>query len=398
MKYLIDEALLVESAVEEEVNESSGKKEKNYYIQGVFSTPGQKNRNGRIYPMNIWEREVQKYQNYIANNAVETLGEWEHPSRSSVDPLQAVMKMVEVKMDNGLVMGKAKILNNNSEKTNQLKALIDEGMKIGVSSRGVGSVKGDVVENFNLITWDAVASPSDYNSNLTGICESMQDKNFLITESGEIKEVQIEPIIENEIANTLDEAINNKNWTNLKEFMRKQPGFNSWEFEGDYETLIVGYKTPKQASQAFSNSNKSSNEITSYGDDFWIQGKNIYVVLSDEAKKALDVNESVSEKKELSESEKAELRDTIINKFKDLFSSSLNEGIKVNSKMSAIQVLQMAMSKISDEKTKDMINSAINFLAKEFNVNIEKVNEAKMMKSKFKKGQVVKFYDPQGKN
>ena len=178
MKYLIDEALLVESAIEEEVNGSSGKKEKNYYIQGVFSTPGQKNRNGRIYPLNIWEREVAKYQQCIANNTVETLGEWEHPSRSSVDPLQAVMKMVEVKMDNGLVIGKAKILNNNSEKTNQLKALIDEGMKIGVSSRGVGSVKGDIVENFNLITWDAVASPSDYNSNLNGICESMQDKNF----------------------------------------------------------------------------------------------------------------------------------------------------------------------------------------------------------------------------
>lgn len=214
MKYLIDEALLVESAIEEEVNESSGKKEKNYYIQGVFSTPGQKNRNGRIYPMNIWEREVAKYQQCIANNAVETLGEWEHPSRSSVDPLQAVMKMVEVKMDNGLVIGKAKILNNNSEKTNQLKALIDEGMKIGVSSRGVGSVRGDIVENFNLITWDAVASPSDYNSNLSGICESMQDKNFLITESGEIKEVLVEqteikeptePIVESKKELTLEE-------------------------------------------------------------------------------------------------------------------------------------------------------------------------------------------------
>lgn len=206
MKYLIDEALLVESAIEEEVNESSGKKEKNYYIQGVFSTPGQKNRNGRIYPMNIWEREVAKYQQCIANNTVETLGEWEHPSRSSVDPLQAVMKMVEVKMDNGLVIGKAKILNNNSEKTNQLKALIDEGMKIGVSSRGVGSVRGDIVENFNLITWDAVASPSDYNSNLSGICESMQDKNFLITESGEIKEVTTqEPIQEAKLELTLEE-------------------------------------------------------------------------------------------------------------------------------------------------------------------------------------------------
>ena len=196
MKYLVDEALLVESAIEEEVNESSGKKEKNYYIQGVFSTPGQKNRNGRIYPMNIWEREVQKYQQIIKENSINTLGEYEHPNRTKVDPLEAVMKIIELKMDNGLVCGKAKILNNNSPKTNQLKALIDEGFKIGVSSRGVGSVKGDIVENFSLLTYDIVSEPSDYNANLSGIMESMQDKNFLITESGEIKEVPVTQEIE----------------------------------------------------------------------------------------------------------------------------------------------------------------------------------------------------------
>ena len=282
MKYLIDEALLVESAIEEEVNESSGKKEKNYYIQGVFSTPGQKNRNGRIYPLNIWEREVAKYQQCIANNSVETLGEWEHPSRSSVDPLQAVMKMVEVKMDNGLVIGKAKILNNNSEKTNQLKALIDEGMKIGVSSRGVGSVKGDIVENFNLITWDAVASPSDYNSNLNGICESMQDKNFLITESGEIKEVSVE-----------QESI-------------------------------------------------------------------------------------VESKKELTLEEKKIAAEKLMSKFSEILGKSkdsfINEGIKVNSPIACIQVIQMASSKITDEKAKVLLQSAIDYLAKEFKINL---NETK---------------------
>lgn len=175
MKYLIDEALIVESVVTEEINEATGKKEKNYYIEGVFSTPGQKNRNGRIYPLSLWEKEVTKYQEEIKNNTMNTLGEWEHPPRTQVDPLQAVIKIVEVKIDNGLVMGKAKILNNNSEKTNQLKALIDEGMKIGVSSRGVGSVKGDIVENFSLTTWDCVSQPSDYNCNLVGLRESLEN-------------------------------------------------------------------------------------------------------------------------------------------------------------------------------------------------------------------------------
>ena len=373
MKYLIDEALIVESAIEEELNEASGKKEKNYYIQGVFSTPGQKNRNGRIYPMNIWEREVQKYQQVIAENSVNCLGEWEHPPRSSVDPLEAVMRMVEVKMDNGLVIGKAKILNNNSPKTNQLKALIDEGFKIGVSSRGVGSVKGDIVENFNLICWDCVASPSDYNCNLSGLTESLQDKNFLITESGEIKEVLV-----TQEQNILDEAINSKNWTNLKDFMKKQPGFNSWEFEGDYETLIVGYKTPKQAAQAFNNSNKSSNEITSYGDDFWVQGKKIYVVLSDDAKKALDVNESIQDKKELTLEEKKIAAEKLMSKFSEILGKSkdsfINEGIKVNSPIACIQVIQMASSKITDEKAKVLLQSAIDYLAKEFKINL---NETK---------------------
>lgn len=205
MKYIIDEALIVESAIEEEVNESSGKKEKNYYIQGIFSTPGQQNRNGRIYPMQIWEREVAKYQEHIKNNTMNTLGEWEHPSRVSVDPLEAVMKIVELKMDNGVVVGKAKILNNGSHKTNQLKALIDEGYKIGVSSRGTGSIKGNIVENFSLTTYDAVSSPSDYNANLTGLCESLE--NSVKVESGDIKEIEIKPEVQETKQEEIVEAI-----------------------------------------------------------------------------------------------------------------------------------------------------------------------------------------------
>lgn len=373
MKYIIDEALIVESAIEEEVNESSGKKEKNYYIQGIFSTPGQQNRNGRIYPMQIWEREVAKYQEHIKNNTMNTLGEWEHPSRVSVDPLEAVMKIVELKMDNGVVVGKAKILNNGSHKTNQLKALIDEGYKIGVSSRGTGSIKGNVVENFSLTTYDAVSSPSDYNANLTGLCESLE--NSVKVESGDIKEIEIKAEIQEIQEDNLDEAINSKNWMNLKEFMRKQSGFNSWEFEGDYETLIVSYKTPKQAAQAFTNSNKSSNEIMSYGDDFWVQGKKIYIVLSDEAKKALDVNESIlsEESKELTLEEKKIAAEKVLGKFQDIFGCyNVNEGFKVNSKLASISTLQMLEQKLTDEKQKNMINAVIDFLSKEFNLKQEK--------------------------
>ena len=355
MKYLIDEALIVESAIEEELNEASGKKEKNYYIQGIFSTPGQKNRNGRIYPMNIWEREVQKYQQVIAENSVNCLGEWEHPSRSSVDPLEAVMRMVEVKMDNGLVIGKAKILNNNSPKTNQLKALIDEGFKIGVSSRGVGSVKGDIVENFNLICWDCVASPSDYNCNLSGLTESMQDKNFLITESGEIKEVQETQVEISEKEENLEEA--NKKILDAKYQLEINQIFN----DDNIETML------KIASKI---ENKTdSHMLTKYLNLL----KSVDIKPTEKVRLILEELENldIPEKVELSEAQKAELRDNIINKFKEIFNSSLNEGIKVNSKMAAIQVIQMAMNKISDEKVKDMLDSAINFLAKEFNIELK---------------------------
>lgn len=176
LKYMVEEAYTLDSIVEENINESTGKSEKNYYITGIFSTPNQKNRNGRTYPLHLWEREVSKYKEEIKKKSKSAFGEFEHPERVSVEPMKAVIRMVEVDIKNGLVIGKAKILNNNSEKTNQLKALIDEGLKIGVSSRGVGKVgQGGLVEDFKLTTWDVVGEPSDYNSHLDGIMESLTE-------------------------------------------------------------------------------------------------------------------------------------------------------------------------------------------------------------------------------
>lgn len=193
MKLMIDEAKELKTEIQEEINESTGSSQKNYYISGIFSTPDTKNRNGRIYPKSLWEREVSKYQKEIQNVTRNSLGESEHPNRITVDPFKAVMRIVEIKMDDrGNVVGKAKILNDNSPETNKLKALIDEGMKIGVSSRGVGKVgKNGIIEEFNLTTWDIVSDPSDYNSDLHGLTESLEEKNYEINEDGKIQEVQI---------------------------------------------------------------------------------------------------------------------------------------------------------------------------------------------------------------
>ena len=255
--------------------------------------------------MNIWEREVQKYQQIIKENSINTLGEYEHPNRTKVDPLEAVMKIIELKMDNGLVCGKAKILNNNSPKTNQLKALIDEGFKIGVSSRGVGSVKGDIVENFSLLTYDIVSEPSDYNANLSGIMESMQDKNFLITESGEIKEV---PVTQ-EIAKELKE---------LKDL-------------------------------------SEINEVQDLKEDSDNQEIQIDIV---ETKKELsDFEKKIAQEK---------LLEKFNNIFNDLKTkkvlNSLEESFKVKDKNSALITLNMIKNNIKDEKTKQLVDGVIEFL------------------------------------
>lgn len=172
--------------------------EKKYKIKGIFSSPGKLNKNGRIYPMNIWESEVAKYQDVLQNGHPNALMELEHPPRSNVDMMEAVAKMEKLWIENGYVMGEAVLLDN--PKATQLKTLIDNGIKMSVSSRGLGSIKGGLVESFKLITFDIIANlgQSDYNAEMYGIREGvLQDKEFILTESGEIREVKIEKIDDN---------------------------------------------------------------------------------------------------------------------------------------------------------------------------------------------------------
>jgi len=162
-----------------ELNESTGSK--TYVVKGTFSTPGKKNRNGRIYGQKLWEDNVASYQNELHTNSVNTLMEAEHPARTSVDMWKAVGKIRKLEMREGLVYGEAVILNNNTPESNQLKALVDAGVPIGVSTRGVGRLgKNNIVEEFKLITVDFVSTPSDYNAQLKGFSESLilEDKEF----------------------------------------------------------------------------------------------------------------------------------------------------------------------------------------------------------------------------
>ncbi len=167
MQLILEETFNVTNEVI--LNEATG--EKTYVIKGTFSTPDKKNRNGRVYATKLWEDNVASYQSEIANGTNNTLMEKEHPPRTAVDPWSAVAQIRMLEMRDGLVYGEAEVLNITE--TEGIRALIDRGVKIGVSSRGVGKMKGDIVEEFNLITYDIVATPSDYNANLQGFNESM---------------------------------------------------------------------------------------------------------------------------------------------------------------------------------------------------------------------------------
>ena len=139
--------------------DNNGKK--NHYIQGVFLQGEIKNRNGRVYPIDILEREVRNYQKFIAENRA--LGELDHPDSSVVELKNASHIVREAYMQGDICYGSVEILDTPSGKI--LKSLVDSGVTLGISSRGVGSTRkeGDyqvVQDDFQLICWDFVTEPS----------------------------------------------------------------------------------------------------------------------------------------------------------------------------------------------------------------------------------------------
>lgn len=130
-------------------------------MKGILQKSDTLNQNGRIYPKTILEREVRNYQKFIIENRA--LGECDHPD-SSVVNLKNVSHIVrEARMQDNVVYGTIELLDTPSGKI--LQSLVESGVKLGISSRGVGSTKteGDyqvVQDDFQLICWDMVSEPS----------------------------------------------------------------------------------------------------------------------------------------------------------------------------------------------------------------------------------------------
>ena len=169
MKLIREEIESVEFLVENK----NGKKA--MYIEGVFLQGNIKNRNGRMYPMETLRREVGRYnENHVT--AGRALGELGHPEGPTVNLDRVSHKIVSLKESGSNFVGKAKILNTPMGKI--ASSLIDEGVKLGVSSRGIGSLKPTregvnvVGDDFMLATAaDIVADPSAPDAFVEGIME-----------------------------------------------------------------------------------------------------------------------------------------------------------------------------------------------------------------------------------
>jgi len=175
----------------EYITEDTEDGKKNYRIKGVFMQAEVKNRNNRMYPMNVLESEVKRYNREYVNQK-RAFGELGHPDGPTVN-LERVSHMItKLYPDGKNFIGEAKIMDTPYGKI--VKNLIDEGAKLGVSSRGMGSLepKRDmqvVKDDFYLATAaDIVADPSAPNAFVEGIMEGKE----WVWDNGIIKEMDIE--------------------------------------------------------------------------------------------------------------------------------------------------------------------------------------------------------------
>lgn len=165
------------------LNESNGAKygiPGGFVVQGILQRSGAKNQNGRVYPKNILMRECQRYQReYIDQNRA--LGELDHPESSVVNLNNVSHNVLKIWWEGDDLKGVVQVLDTPSGKI--LKSLFKEGITLGISSRGLGSVKElrnegvvEVQDDFELICWDFVSNPSTHGA-FMGMMKESVEKN-----------------------------------------------------------------------------------------------------------------------------------------------------------------------------------------------------------------------------
>jgi hypothetical protein len=137
----------------------------NPIVQGILTTAEVKNGNGRYYPKELWEREISKYMESVRENRA--LGELDHPDSSIINLKNVSHNIRKIWWQGDHVLGQIEILPTPSG--NILKALIENNISVGVSTRGMGSLKEngetmEVQDDFELLCWDFVSQPSNPGS------------------------------------------------------------------------------------------------------------------------------------------------------------------------------------------------------------------------------------------
>lgn len=174
------------------VTEASEDGKKNLYIEGPFLQSEIKNRNGRVYPRSVMEREVNRYNEQFVSKG-RALGELGHPDGPSIN-LDRVSHIIEsLKQDGTNWIGRARI--TDTPMGNIARGLIESGAQLGVSSRGMGSLKlnregiNEVQDDFHLATAaDIVADPSAPDAFVNGIMEGVEwiwENNVLVAKSAQ---------------------------------------------------------------------------------------------------------------------------------------------------------------------------------------------------------------------
>ncbi|RLB93326.1 MAG: primosomal protein, partial [Deltaproteobacteria bacterium] len=173
---------------------------KNHWISGIFLQSEQKNRNGRIYPKSILAKQVERYTNEAIVNK-RAIGELNHPSHPEPNPERASHLITSLKESGNDWVGRAKVLN--TPMGNIVKGLLDDGVQLGVSSRGLGSLKESnglkvVQEDYYLSTIDIVSNPSAPAAFVNGLMEGVEwiwENDSLIQRKLEVIKEKIEKII-----------------------------------------------------------------------------------------------------------------------------------------------------------------------------------------------------------
>jgi hypothetical protein len=164
----------------QQINEAMSNNGGKLILTGPLQRYGSTNQNLRVYPEDILKRESVKYKStYISENRA--LGELDHPESSVVNLSNVSHNMLDLWWDGNTLMGKLEILPTPSG--NIAKSLLQAGIKLGISSRGMGSVrelgegKVEVQDDFEIICWDLVSNPSTQGAFMSPLQESANKKN-----------------------------------------------------------------------------------------------------------------------------------------------------------------------------------------------------------------------------